>query len=886
MGGIGGYGRGPGYSPPIGRRKWSWTGEPERAYRGIDVDLSDDDTPTTDWASLIRSGYSVVYGVLFEGIPYAFLERELYTVLGSEAIVPGLDYTASAALFVTPGMAVSCEIDREKGVAAGRSIDIVLRRQSLEDEGVATALFKTPSVTAVLQTEVTDPTTAIFEVDATTSWTAPGTAYIGRELIRYTTLGTSGTAGASLEGVTRAVCGLPHYHIANASSGYAVIQNTPRYWRGRLVTIYEHLVGPDGRYLGVRTCVNGEYCRQLWRGYVDAEPQDSAAGKTIRCLPAVRLAGGEVGAKFALDVAQTDWGSPLLWFTDADVMRLRGDASGSTVGSGPHNGALGYFAPLEAWATRAAADIESDLTSAEARVSAQVSLANGGGSRVGGVGINNIRVSVYFPGSAALNGLSIQADAWFIPEGSYQSGSSRDPDFAEVVIPVALSASRAWLVVRAPPSEDFEAADVPDAGTAIIESDGQREVVQWDARVIGTSAQADLVGLRLSRRGIDGTPVTDPWFRGGKVTLVSGSAGTWTTVFRELLTSSGTGARGPSDRFGFGVGVGFPESWLDASSLDDEPMASHAVNAISDERRSLVDILGGWLALWQRCLVQRRNDNGEIVLSPVSTRVVDDPTATAVTTDDVLLGGHGAPEPIEAPNTIKVTSVSFTNAGPTTNTIINRDTARVQGEGQRMWELQCPLAEPDNVNAHAWALLSQLDGQSVVSFEGPPWCELQPGDRITLETAHPTVYDWASGAWAPASVNGVISSVERDLWSGVVRLSAILQGRASAYAWLCPSARVIRVASSTSLEVEAGHEAHFTAGDAVAIYEPGNETTNTQTTTVSSIDTAAHTITFGASLSAFVLASAGLCYVTFNDYAAAANDQASYMFVRSDKRWR
>ena len=84
-------GHSPGEAPPDGRRKWTFAG----------VDVPEADTPTTDWASLIRSGYSVVYGVLIDGIPYMFGERKLYTVNGIEAASPSSDHTRSSALVIT-----------------------------------------------------------------------------------------------------------------------------------------------------------------------------------------------------------------------------------------------------------------------------------------------------------------------------------------------------------------------------------------------------------------------------------------------------------------------------------------------------------------------------------------------------------------------------------------------------------------------------------------------------------------------------------------------------------------------------------------------------------------------------------------------------------------
>jgi len=845
---LGGYGYRPGVSPPMGRRLSVFDGFVR-------------DQPTDDWASLIAAGYGVVYGALIDGIPYVLGERELYTILGVEAAPPTDDYTRSAALAITPGMSVSCEIDREKGIAAGRALDIVLRRQSLEDEGLTTALFKDPSLTAVLTTDVVDVGTTTFAVDSTTGWDPDGLLYCGQECARY-----SSTSTTSFDGLERGVAGLAHYHAANAASGYAEVTDVPRYWRGRFVSLFEHLVGPDGRYLGTYWCVPDTYCRELWAGTIDAEPQEVPLGKSLRCLPLVRLAGAEIGAKFAFEVAHDGQADPLLWFTRADQIAVHAD--GSVDGAGPHDGSIGEFATLAAWCSKAAADISSDVSG-----SATVAVMADGLRPPLRILVN---VNATSTGAA-----SVRAQAWFLAGGSYGSASSSDASSGFLSIPIDFNSSpSAWLVIRAIPSEDFAVADVPQSGTAIIESGSLRERVRWDQRKI-ISTQPDLVGLRLVEREVDGTPRTDPWRYGGTVTIVAGTSASWSDAARTLLTSSGTGDRGTYDTLGFGFGIGLPDDALDLDAFEDEPMSSTIISAASDERRGIGDVLGGWLALWSRCLVQRRNAAGRIVLAPVSTIVMDDPTAPTLGAADVLLDGHGTPEVLEAPNTLKCDASGY-EAG--SESVIYRDASRVQAESQRMWTLRTPGATQDDVDLYAPGLLKRVEGQAAVSLEALPSCELQPGDRVALTTAHPTVYDWSSGTYGPASVNALVHSVEIDLWSGVRRLVLLLQGRGSANALLCPSARVTRVVSSTVVEVTPGDEGRFAVGDALAFYEPGNETATRATSTVASINGIDHTITFAGS----ILTGGAYTnpWVTFDVYTAAVGDQAEYMFVRSDKRWR
>lgn len=850
MDGVGGYGRAPGYAPPLGRR------------RDALMPSASTSTPTSDWASLLRSGCYVVRGALIDGIPYTLGERRLYTTTGIEALPPDDEYTRSAALAITPGLSVSVEPDREKGVAGGRAFDLQLRRQSLEDEGLGAALFKSPSTTAILAADVTDVSTSTLTVDSTTGWATSGRLYIGHECVRY-----SATTSTSFDGAVRGIAGLAHYHAANPQSGYAEITDVPQRWTGRLVTIFDHLVGPDGRFLGTYWCVTDTYCRQLWRGQIAAEPQDTAIGKTIRCLPLVRLAAAEVGARFAFDVAHDGQANPLLWFNTTDQITLHAD--GSVDAAGPHNGSVGEFATLATWCAKAGADLSSDIS--------------GSGNVIVQASPTRPPLNIIVTGNfTTVHNASVRATAWFLAEGVYGTGASSDSSSGFAVIPIDFNSSpTAWLVLRAVPSEDFAVGDVPTSGTAIIESGNVRERVRWDAKKTITS-QPDLVGLRLVEREVDGSPRSDPWRYGGRVTIVAGATGPWSDTFRTLMTSSGTGDRGTFDTLGFGFGMGLPDSWLDADAFDDEPMASTPVSAASDDRRPIEDVLGGWLALWSRCLVQRRNAAGEIVLSPVSMLITDDPSAQTIASADVLLDGHGTPEMMEAPNTVACDASGYE---ADTAKFVYRDASRVQAEkGQRTLSLRTPGATEDAVLTYAPGLLKRAEGQTCVELEAGPGstaAELQPGDRVVLTTAHPTVYDHSSGTYGPASVNGIVHTWERDMWSDVTRLTVLLQGRATAAALLCPSARVTRVVSSTVVEVEAGDEDAFTINDEVRVYEPGNEGAVSVDATITAIDTETHQITVDAAVT-----SAPVLWVTFDDYATVVGDQADFMFVRSDRRWR
>lgn len=850
------HGSAPGRSPPLGRRRSAFAAPVA-------------DPPTEDWASLLRSGYGVVFGALIDGIPASFGERQLYTVLGREAEAPSPAHTRSAALMITQGLATSCEPDREKGVSSGRALDIALRKDSLSDESLLTALFKTPALSSRLETTVSDPDAAVFEVDATTSWTEPGRGYIGLECFDFAALGTSGPYTASFEGITRGVAGMPHYHQAARLSGYATITDVPQHWRGRFVVLYEHLVSPEGRYLGDTWCTVGTYCRERWAGFIDAEPQDVTAGKLLRCLPLVRALGQEIGSKLALDVAMESQSNPLLAFTAADKITVETESYRAT---GPLAPRVDRFATLDAWCASAASDIVTSIGSANIRL--QITAP--------GHPAADILVVGYEPGAPTVRGLAVYATGWFVRGGVHNGAANADNTLVARVPVDYDGASVAWLVLRAQPGADIDVVHVPPSGIgAIAAPDGTTELVRWDeARTSDADGQDDLVALRIVERQVNGTPRVNPWRWGGSLTVLSGSRGSWSDVAREILTSSGTGARGDYDRLGFGFGCGIPEGRLDVDTFTAPPMSTQTVALAATERRSLADVLGGWLALWSRCLVQRRGADGVIKLAVIDTTVTDDPSAESIGADDVLLGGHGAPETIDAPNTITCESSGYEIE---TTQATYRDRGRVQAEGARTWKLVTPGVTRDTVIELAPGIVSRLYGQAAIALKAPPGsdvAELQPGTRVALETAHPLVYDWTAGSYAPATINAIVLPVSDDLWTGVAEIKLLLQGRSQANADLCPAAPVVRVVSSTVIEVGAGEEDTFAVGDEVRVYEPGNEDVVSVVATITGIDADTHYVTLDTAVT-----SAPVLWMSYAPYGSVTADQTERLFVRSDKRW-
>lgn len=804
-------------------------------------------TPTTDWASLIRAGYQVVRSFLVEGIPYVFGERKLYTVLGAETATPA-NYTASAALMILEGDGASVDCDRQSGLASGRARDIVLRRTTLQDEGLLAALFKAPTWRSRLTAAVTSPTQTVFNVASTTG-VSTGLGYIGRELVRIGSYDST-----TLGGLTRGLCGMPHYHRSSANSGYSEVTDVPTYWPGRWVTEYEHLVSPEGRYLGDTWCTVGTYCRESWKGFVDDFPREVPAGKSIRCLPLVRVAARKVGAKITGRPYRTADGFPMIYWTPTDTITIRKGLSVPVAATGPTSNS-DTIQTIRGWQVSAVAGMGAGWWGAASESRQTVSFGYTGGNVA----------------------LVAEPRAWFL-----RAGEVRAHDTVPVTVDYA-GAQTSWLVIEVDSTEDATIDDVPDRGIVRITIGSQTEVAAYDGTHRDTPPAGyylrPLIALRLVSRAIGGTPRLDPWMAldQATVSIVAGYQGTWAESFRAMLTSSGLGSRGTYDVLGFGFGLGVPETWIDLDSLSGDPMGSTWVDATSADDTTAERALCGWLALWGRCLVQKRNASGVIVLSVVETTVATDASATTIAPADVLLGGTGVPELIQQPNIIEIDS------GDGNPRLIPRDRSRMNAEGDRRWSMRAVGATPAEVAAWASTLLGLGDGQTAQEFDLLPGTEIEAGERRRLTMAHSLTYDYATGAYAPASIDARCVSVERSRWTEIVRARFVLAGQWAAPAMLCPSARVLFAYSSDTLVVREGHQAFFAAGFKVYVYEPGNEATRATAMTVASVSTSPARIQMTGSLPTWVTADT---VVTFDDYVTCVAAQQAFHFVRSDKLWR
>ena len=856
-----------GYLKPAGYGSFIWPCDP--LGPGVRVASSAADAaslarPLSDeeWASLLKSGHRSELHLQLDGIPTIFVERALVDVFGRELAAPA-DYSVCEALWLDESIAHDLDCDRQSGVAAGRALDLVLAWQPLEDDGLTTALFSTPDVSCALAATVDDATATSFEMDSTTGLVAGTGYYVGHEYIVPAAVGSD-----SLEGVRRGVCGRPHYHTSEVGFGLRYVTDKPTAWRRRLVTLWEVLVSPEGRALGGSYATIGPYVRQRWRGFIDAdEPATSAMGIVLRCLPIERLLAEPVGVKLSGEVNFSESGWPYPMGFDAhDQIRIRELAGSMADAIGPTNPETLRIGSIENWCHITEAAIQADFGSDTIDIKPRPALGA-------------IDIECRFAGEFSHVFEVYPSGVWFLIRDNVMADAV-DTDRGRARVPVDLSWNGSWLPIRFELDADSNLAELPEQGTGILESNGLRELVTW-SEVRRISDDDPRVALRLSGREIGGSSRVD-WSRGANFTVVSGATGSWQDVFRTLVTSSGLGVRGPHDTLPIGFGLGLDAADIDDASID--ALDSPELDAMADEQASVADLLGGWVAIQRRCIVQRRGEDGRVRIAVVSTEPVSDTTADELGADEVLIGGGDEPKKMPAPNQIKIEA----GLGSSKRSFVVNGRASQQVRGGVSWTMKLPGIGVYEATTRALNLMRLVDGQQALDLDLAPWSRIQVGDARQLTTASPQVYDWRTGARAPSSIHVRCVGIGPRV-SGPRRATFLIAGQAQAQALLCPSPVITHIDTDRHRFRIARDQARwFAEGETIHVYNPGREDTG------EAQDNEIDTITLGDTEAVIEVANPVLgawavaweTRITFPVYTDASARQTAFMFVRSNRYWR
>ncbi|MAK31342.1 hypothetical protein [Acinetobacter sp.] len=852
----------------------------------------------TEWSDMLKRGCDLAWVLSIEGIPYVFTEREFQRADSVAPVAPPTYYDVDVpALLISDRDRVSIELDRKSGVSRGDAWDILLAWNALEDAGVLDDLFSRPTAKTALAAIPDGGSDSVLEYKQTTIkvvdnsvFSAGQRVFLGKEAI---SIGAIDADGTSLTGCTRGLAGYVHQFDSQSLSNYRQVTNRPTAWRGRFVELHAHLVSPEGRFFD-STYLIGDYHRVVWRGYLDSPPVPDMHGMRLRALPLVRLAANDLGFESSATIVNSvPFEGEIKGGSDPNMMSMliHADGQGSEKmlfqvhyseddGSNPavatfvSNSALASgIHPLGNWVKH----------SVEGPLKAQLVTA---------LGIATASTSVILKSTGELQFVVFQhpdyliesitifplPGAYWCPQLPMQAAPWKEG--ATIVFDFQLHTEappNGWVAVSPQSGSGLQDVTLPATGLGVIEGQEAREIVRWKAKDETLLADHDIVMLNIAERQVNGTPLV-PFAEGGKLVCLSGHAGTTDSIIKTVLQSSGTGQRGSSDTLQYGLGLGVPAAWMDTTALTSSVMGAYPVLAVNPGRSSLEDMVGGWLALFGKCLTQAINESGECVITGVDTQPMATKLGPSITTADVLMESVGTPQVVDTPNEVKIDPSGLDK----TATLSVRDVPRIQGEGPRSWELKCPSIDLTVAQGYAQGLIAQGDGQSVISLTVGAWMDVQPGATVRLTIAHPAMYDWGTGARAPASVSARVVGWELSLVSGKQRITLLLSGNALDTRYLCPSPLVASKASNTITMATPGATTWFAEGEKVELYNPGSDSTENETLTIQTLNGATNQITFTGTPASWV----GMGTVcTHAIYSQASTDQQLFMYVRSETEW-
>ena len=826
----------------------------------------------------LQRGWSEVYAVTIEGIPYVFVERHPKRVDTTASVgLPAGYVSAVDALTIETDQSVSITLDRQSGGSSGTSFDLTLDYDSLEDASLLSVLFKQAVNRAVMTADLAYNDTTIT-VDDTTGFAAAGSLYVGRELVGYT-----GTTATTFTGCTRGVVGYA-YKYTDDSPTYRVVSDIPIVWRGRFVTIHAHLVSPEGRMLDSQWST-GTYHREIWKGQIESVPQPIGRGFKFRCMPLVRSLAKPIGSDTKGDLYAVDpsdpgsfAGFPVGDFAQSVLVYLEQGSNSGSAEIDAFDDLPDSVHWLGQWAQTLTDAINTDSAfSSLSFSSSEVRYTMRSGDPC-------IVLNWVYIGNDELAGhLTVpQSGPYFLEPGTY-SLEYFAVRRARFVIPIRFAPVQSgYLPVRTADGAGWMSQAIPSNGFGLIETDTGAELIEWSDIVDNTaSLDAELgpiVMLEIKQRGINGTGPQD-LSNGGTFTVVAGYAGTVTNAIRTLLQSSGTGARGTYDTLALGFGYGIPEAWIDetAGGLGGfQGLSTNTVDMVAGGRSSLEELAGGYLVLNQTALTQQRSDDGvRVALVSTSPPASVDQTMTTLEADDAILSRVEPARLIDAPNIVKIDTSGVTGG----QTLTAVDLPRVQAEGPNELALIAPGISIAQAGAYAQAVIALGDGLQSMTVKVGAWVELEPGDPVRVDLAHPAVYDFGEAERAPSSVAGRVVGSRFNLADGTQDLTILIRGGYTGARLLCPAQVVQSKDSSTEITLTSTAAANmYKAGETITVYNPGQETASTPETADHEIDTindSVITIT-GSTFATWVGAGTRVTYPVLADCSTRQDDYAFY----------
>jgi hypothetical protein len=880
----------------------------------------------SSFSTLIQRGYGTIYAVRIEGIPYTFHEGPTpYRVDAESPPGAGANYTSSAAFVVLKDMTIDQEIDRHSSISRGKGLTLNLAWSVMEAEDILDKLFRRPAYFTTLTADVGAEDEEIEVVDSTDfgSVSHAGQFYIGRELVKYT-----GTTATSFTGCERGYLGYAYRFRKDDPGSHGMITPTPLSWKGRFVTIYEHIVSPEGRILDDTFC-EGTYQRELWKGYINAPPVPNAFGMTLSALPLIRLAGQQLGSSLrgktiGLNPENTGLSTAeLLSYpiyvgegaSCAVTIYLATDVNPTAGSGGTTSEIAGNFPKVVTgavegdWPTippgpmtirtyvQAMIDEIMDFIpspSGGEYSTTGMTIVEDGPPGVVVVGVeggdwNNDAGGflVHKIGVAPSSGVY-----WLAEVSSQQAFGIMNWDVGELNFTVGL-VNPPYLAIRDIEGNSAIDFTINTTGLGLVEAGDNSEVLEWDAKYsedyLGNSfspwalirISAWMVGAEYSTVQQLPADLTED----GEIEIVAGIVADLDTAALSLLESSGTGLRGDEDTLGLGMGLGIPAAFINLNGAGGAPITAETLPILAIGRTSWGDLFSGWYAISGVCLVQRRDTDGVIRLTKVYTApsMVISTTGASflgveLSKSDVVVGGTQVPKLIVAPNQIIVdtTAGPYESADYTYNAV-----GRIQSEGAMPIELGIPGGRPDIIAGAIVSLMSRGLGQSIIQFKIAPWVDVELGDPVAVTVGHPVLFDWSDGTRQPSNIPGRVVGTSYKLKSGEKTATILLDGLLEPGFWLCPTTQVASVSGD---DVTVTDGTWFRSGETVRFYKEGNE--GSEDVSIVATTVSGNVLSLASTPPAWFNV-APKAYATYPVYTSGSTEQtAAFMYDRSDRRWR
>ena len=849
-----------------------------------------------------------------EGIPWLFVEKIPKRATATAEPSNAANYTAAygggtVAGLVVDGEKAGQEIDRKKGIGRSRNLSFSLAYSPLEGSGIVDDLFQKPSLLSDVAADIDSAATSFTATAVGGGWSAGG-VYIGSEYIWAAGVSHSEPT-TTFSSLTRGHWGDKYDHKAQDLSVSRLATDRPNLWRGRMVTLWECAVNPEGRSL-FDQWLAGDYCRQVFKGTLDASPAPGSYGFRFTASSLIRKLTKKMGFSGVWHVRHSGvpkdssvteqdaidgvfYTAPALYvpahFYNLDFHIKLSDSTDLSIKA--KNATSLIYNTLGDWASAVSSNLISQSSSKLTNPSSyQTSKAAYFLFNVADAGSG---VTLSSESKVSITG----NDSPYFLQPNQQAYAKKTANSANISNQFKLlarwdwsdQACKPWLVLQNFQAKTLQDYALPSSGYAIAELAGNKELIKFEQ----TTAVDDFHVVFISGRGLNNTTPVNLADPGVQIKLATGEHGSLHDVSLKLLESSGTGERGTYDTLGQGMGYGIDDGHIDETSFDTgssgDPVegvsfGDRVLTAIDDTNSSFEGALGGWFTLAGNCVVERRNSSGVLQLCAVKHQVYQvkarDPSVVTITASDILLKGVEPVEVVESPNEVMVDSKSFSN-GEAPDMLV-RSVPEMVREGVRSWNIKAPGMHLEDAYNAGSDLIALGAGQFAIKLTLGPWVDLQVGDMCILEmNSHRATFDFDAGTVGTTSTSARCVGMERDLVTLEQKATFLIYGHTLPASVYCPTTTVTAHSGST-VTVTAGQAAWFAATETIRLFNPGREELGTPEIadiTINSIS--GNVITMGSAAPAWV--ANGTTRATYPRYSIASATQRGFFFFSALYRW-